>query len=385
MAQRFTGLLGTAPDDHTGSALRVGGVAIQGDLTELFADIAALGTLSTQNGTFSGTSSGTNTGDQTITLTGDVTGSGTGSFAASVVKVNGAAVPTSAQFLSSNGSNQLAAGTFGAGITSAGALDLTYAATKTAVDTHSITLAANTSGDGLVLSQPTAATAANQRFAPRLHFTGSGWATTPVAAQSVDWIIEVQPVQGSANPTSNLVISSATNGGAYSTGLTLTSGGGAANTVTFNGGVIAPSFRATGATLPIAGIYSTGSNVLSFASNSAAVGSFDGNKNFIHLGSRCDQSKSVQAPTTGFTITIANNISTLILNPAGTLATGTITMPATPIDGQEVQITSSQTITGLTVSPNTSQTISNAPTTLTAGIGYKFIYHLAGTNWYRLH
>ena len=43
-----------------------------------------LGTLATQNGTFSGTSSGTNTGDQTITLTGDVTGSGTGSFAATV-------------------------------------------------------------------------------------------------------------------------------------------------------------------------------------------------------------------------------------------------------------------------------------------------------------
>jgi len=43
-----------------------------------------LGTLATQNGTFSGTSSGTNTGDQTITLTGEVTGSGTGSFAATI-------------------------------------------------------------------------------------------------------------------------------------------------------------------------------------------------------------------------------------------------------------------------------------------------------------
>lgn len=47
-----------------------------------------IGTLATQDGTFtgthSGTSSGTNTGDQTITLTGDVTGSGTGSFAASI-------------------------------------------------------------------------------------------------------------------------------------------------------------------------------------------------------------------------------------------------------------------------------------------------------------
>ena len=43
-----------------------------------------LGSLATQNGTFSGTSSGTNTGDQTITLTGDVTGTGTGSFAATI-------------------------------------------------------------------------------------------------------------------------------------------------------------------------------------------------------------------------------------------------------------------------------------------------------------
>lgn len=47
-----------------------------------------LGTLATQNGTFSGThsgsSSGTNTGDQIITLTGPVTGSGAGSFATTI-------------------------------------------------------------------------------------------------------------------------------------------------------------------------------------------------------------------------------------------------------------------------------------------------------------
>ena len=47
-----------------------------------------LGTLATQDGTFSGThsgtTSGTNTGDQTITLTGDVTGSGTGTFATTI-------------------------------------------------------------------------------------------------------------------------------------------------------------------------------------------------------------------------------------------------------------------------------------------------------------
>lgn len=52
--------------------------------TQSVATITGLGTLATQNGTFSGTSSGTNTGDQTITLTGDVTGSGTVSFAATL-------------------------------------------------------------------------------------------------------------------------------------------------------------------------------------------------------------------------------------------------------------------------------------------------------------
>jgi hypothetical protein len=68
------------------------------------ADIRAtlgLGTLATQNGSFSGTSTGTNTGDQTITLSGDVTGTGTGAFAATIAnsavtsaKINDGAVVT---------------------------------------------------------------------------------------------------------------------------------------------------------------------------------------------------------------------------------------------------------------------------------------------------
>ena len=46
--------------------------------TQSYTTITGLGTLATQNGTFSGTSSGTNTGDQTISLGGDASGSGTG-------------------------------------------------------------------------------------------------------------------------------------------------------------------------------------------------------------------------------------------------------------------------------------------------------------------
>lgn len=73
-----------------GTGIPIDGTAAQAKTALAIAntDVSGLGTLSTQNGTFSGThsgaSSGTNTGDQTITLTGDVTGSGTGSFAATI-------------------------------------------------------------------------------------------------------------------------------------------------------------------------------------------------------------------------------------------------------------------------------------------------------------
>lgn len=88
-----------------------------------------LGTLATQNGTFSGTSSGTNTGDQTITLTGDVTGSGTGSFAATIA--NGAI--TDAKVASNAGisGSKLQAASTG----NAGAVQLTNSTSSTSTTT----------------------------------------------------------------------------------------------------------------------------------------------------------------------------------------------------------------------------------------------------------
>ncbi len=91
---------------------------------------------------------------------------------------------------------------------------------------------------------------------------------------------------------------------------------------------------------------------------------------------------SYQTPTTGFTITIASGIAFLNLNPAGSLLAGTINMPAVPVDGQVIEIASTQTITTLTVSGNGS-TILNAPTTITAGTGFSYRYRATGTTWYR--
>jgi hypothetical protein len=111
----------------------------------------------------------------------------------------------------------------------------------------------------------------------------------------------------------------------------------------------------------------------------------DSNGNLINNKGTADQSYSYQTPATGFSITIGAGVKTLSLDPAGTLATGTVTMPASPIDGQEIRVTSSQTVTALTVSANSGQSITNAPTTLTAGLGFSYIYKISNTTWYRLY
>ena len=89
-------------------------------------------------------------------------------------------------------------------------------------------------------------------------------------------------------------------------------------------------------------------------------------------------------PTTGFTNTIANTTSYYILEPTGTLATGTLTMPASPVNEQVVTIASTQIITALTHSPNTGQTLKGALTTIAVDGNASWIYRTANTTWYRV-
>lgn len=89
-------------------------------------------------------------------------------------------------------------------------------------------------------------------------------------------------------------------------------------------------------------------------------------------------------PSTGFSNTVANSTGVYIISPAGTLATGTITMPAAPVDKQRVVITTTQTITALTHNPNTGQTLKGALTTLTANSSGTWVYRSTDTTWYRI-
>lgn len=94
------------------------------------------------------------------------------------------------------------------------------------------------------------------------------------------------------------------------------------------------------------------------------------------------QQYDYQAPTTGFSYTFAAGTTVLVMNPAGTLATGTITMPAAPADGMTISFSSTQQITALTVNANTGQSIVGAPTTMLAGGAATFVYRLSNTTWY---
>ena len=89
------------------------------------------------------------------------------------------------------------------------------------------------------------------------------------------------------------------------------------------------------------------------------------------------------APVTGFSHTCVDACPGLILEPAGTLATGTVVMPPTPVDGQQQWCSSTTAITALTVSANTGQSILNPPTALAAGGAFTMIYRLSNTTWYR--
>jgi len=94
------------------------------------------------------------------------------------------------------------------------------------------------------------------------------------------------------------------------------------------------------------------------------------------------QQYDYQVPTTGFTYTFAAGTTVLVMNPAGTLATGTITMPAAPADGMTITFSSTQIITALTLNGNTGQTVVSGTTKLAANQSATYVYRLSNTTWY---
>lgn len=93
----------------------------------------------------------------------------------------------------------------------------------------------------------------------------------------------------------------------------------------------------------------------------------------------------ISAPIAGFNQQLASSTTGiwLILNPAGTLATGTITLPAVAdcFDGQQIIVTSSAVITALTLTGN-GATIVGGPSSIAAGGFFALRLNALQSKWY---
>jgi hypothetical protein len=94
----------------------------------------------------------------------------------------------------------------------------------------------------------------------------------------------------------------------------------------------------------------------------------------------------INAPTnSGFNIQIGAQTQSvfLILNPSGTFAAGTITLPpvASCFDGQEIVVSCSQVINTLTITPN-GATVIGAPNAFSAGGFFSLRFNVLQAAWY---
>lgn len=89
------------------------------------------------------------------------------------------------------------------------------------------------------------------------------------------------------------------------------------------------------------------------------------------------------AVLTAFTFTYGNSQEYYFIQPAGTLATGTLTTAPNPGDGQRECFFSTQTQTAITWTANTGQSLANAPTAGVANSGQCMTYSAATSTWYR--
>jgi hypothetical protein len=98
---------------------------------------------------------------------------------------------------------------------------------------------------------------------------------------------------------------------------------------------------------------------------------------------------NLYTPGTGFNITVPTPVSEqqwMVIQPAGTLAAGTITRPlntGTP-DGTQVLVTSTQIITSFTLALNGAAAAFGAPTTMAANAFFTVRFYQATNSWYRV-
>ena len=95
-------------------------------------------------------------------------------------------------------------------------------------------------------------------------------------------------------------------------------------------------------------------------------------------------SVAYSVPVTGFSITQGVGTTWTIINPAGTLATGTFTLSPSPTNGSRACFVSTQVQSAVTFTANTGQSIVNGPgstSMATAGTPICFTYVSSISSW----
>lgn len=100
-------------------------------------------------------------------------------------------------------------------------------------------------------------------------------------------------------------------------------------------------------------------------------------------------STNVYTPGTGFNIAAPTPVSAqqwILMQPAGTLASGTVTLPLntqTP-DGTEILVTTTQQITSFTLALNGATAEYGAPSTMAAEDNFRMRFVTSTNSWYRI-
>lgn len=121
-----------------------------------------------------------------------------------------------------------------------------------------------------------------------------------------------------------------------------------------------------------------GAYALQVTGDAIVVGSVNANAGTISL------KKFAPTVSEAGSYTVSDNVRTVILSPGATRTDFTITMPASPMDGQTVTICCSQNgVTNLVVNANTGHTISTAMTTISEGQFGSWTFNSASSKWVR--
>lgn len=113
--------------------------------------------------------------------------------------------------------------------------------------------------------------------------------------------------------------------------------------------------------------------------NGTVIARFDANRFTASRGFAAPGTRSTVA--TGSTIVAAATDRALLYDQAATVAALTVTLPASPVDGQDFTISTRSAITALTINGGTAY---GAPTTLAAGGFCSFKFSSAGAAWFRV-